>query len=400
MERQILTQEEINALLKGSEDDSPRLSPMQMDALGEIGNISYGTASTALSELLNKRVVIDTPTVVLTTQRELKNQHPLPYVVVEVDYKAGLVGSNVLIMKISDAAIIADLMMGRDGSNPKQNLEQIELSAVGEAMNQMVGNAATSLSTLFGQRIDVDPPRIKIVDLANEDPIIHDLDLDSEVVVVSFKLQIDGLVDSELMLVILYQLAIELAEILIAETQVAAASAASISPPSEPVAEESIGQVAAAQQPFPEPTPPLSQPNQPSRPMAEPIYDTPPVAASPGPAPINYRTEVKTPVMVQPAQFGPIGNGKNVKETGNIGLILDVPLQVTVELGGTKMKIKDILDLGIGSIIELDKLAGDPVDVYVNGKMIAKGEVVVIDENFGIKITDIISPIERANTLQ
>lgn len=395
MDRQILTQEEINALLKGEEAESEQLSSMQKDALGEIGNISYGTASTALSELLNKRVIIDTPTVVLTTQKELKEQHPIPYVLVEVDYKTGLVGSNVLILKVNDAAVIADLMMGKDGSNPKQNLDQIELSAVGEAMNQMVGNAATSLSTLFRQRIDVDPPRVKVVNLANNEPIIHGLNLDSQVVVVSFKLQIDGLVDSELMLVISYDLAIELADRLIQETQVAVSSASvNVAPSVEPQPAPEIAAKA--------PEPPPVQPPPPSRPMAEPVYNTPAMAAVPTSAPLNssYRTEVNTPVMVQPAQFGPISNGKVGKETGNIGLILDVPLQVTVELGGTRMKIKDILDLGIGSIIELDKLAGDPVDVYVNGKMIAKGEVVVIDENFGIKITDIISPIERANTLQ
>lgn len=395
MERQILTQEEINALLKGDEGDSLQLSPMQKDALGEIGNISYGTASTALSELLNKRVTIDTPTVVLTSQKELKEQHPIPYVLVEVDYKTGLIGSNVLILKVSDALVIADLMMGKDGLNPKQTLDQIELSAVGESMNQMVGNAATSLSTLFGQRIDVDPPRINIVDLANDESIIRDLSLDSQVVVVSFKLQIDGLVDSEMMLVIPYELGIELAEILISQTQIATSTVMATAPTVESIPVPEIAPKATEyQQPIPKP--------QPSQTIVEPVYNTPPAVAVHGPAPVNssYRTEVKTPVMVQPAQFGPIGNGKISKETGNIGLILDVPLQVTVELGGTRMKIKDILDLGIGSIIELDKLAGDPVDVYVNGKMIAKGEVVVIDENFGIKITDIITPIERANTLQ
>jgi flagellar motor switch protein FliN/FliY len=397
MDRQILTQEEINALLKGDEGDSTQLTPMQKDALGEIGNISYGTASTALSELLNKRVVIDTPTVTLTTQKELKEQHPIPYVLVEVDYKNGLMGSNVLILKVNDAAVIADLMMGKDGTNPKQKLDQIELSAVGESMNQMVGNAATSLSTLFRQRIDVDPPRIKVVDLASDgETIIRDLELDSQVVVVSFKLQIDGLVDSELMLVISYELGIELAEKLIEETQATASSVtASVAPPVDTISDQ--GNLPEASE-YEQPISP-----QPSQPIMEPVINVQPVNAAPTPAPVNYsknRTEVKTPVMVQPAQFGPIGNAKTGKETGNIGLILDVPLQVTVELGGTRMKIKDILDLGIGSIVELDKLAGDPVDVYVNGKMIAKGEVVVIDENFGIKITDIISPIERANTLQ
>lgn len=396
MDRQILTQEEINALLKGDEGDSSPLSPMQKDALGEIGNISYGTASTALSELLNKRVVIDTPTVSLTTQKELKEQHPVPYVLVEVDYKSGLIGSNVLILKVTDAAVIADLMMGKDGVNPKPTLEQIELSAVGESMNQMVGNAATSLSTLFSQRIDVDPPRIKVINLADGEAIVHDLELDSQIVVVSFKLQIDGLVDSELMLVVPYELAIELSERLIAETQIATNSvSASVVTEVGSVPPQTITPESQEYQQSVSPQPP-------SEPVVEPV-NMPPVVTAPAPAPVSYsynRTEVKSPVMVQPAQFGPIGNAKAGKETGNIGLILDVPLQVTVELGGTRMKIKDILDLGIGSIVELDKLAGDPVDVYVNGKMIAKGEVVVIDENFGIKITDIISPIERANTLQ
>lgn len=363
MDRQILSQEEINALLKDT-DNAPQLSSVQKDALGEIGNISYGTASTALSQLLNKRVDINTPTVFLSTQRELKEQYPNPYVLIEVDYKIGLHGGNILIMKMRDAAIIADLMMGGNGENPKENLDQLALSAVSEAMNQMAGNAATSLSTLFQKRIEIDTPRLTVVDFGNVGSGIKGINDDDYLATVSFKLLIEGLVDSEVMLVLPYNFAAELVDSLLNQT-------------------------------VPEPAP---------KPAAAPVqaqvansYPTAPVAAAAEPA---YRPEPRPQVMVQPAQFAAIGNNKAAKENGNIGLILDVPLKVTVELGSTRMKIKEILELGVGSIIELDKLAGDPVDIFVNGKLIAKGEVVVIDENFGIKVTDIVSQIERANTLQ
>ncbi|HOJ77421.1 MAG TPA: flagellar motor switch phosphatase FliY [Bacillota bacterium] len=372
MDRQILSQEEINALLKDI-DNIPQLTSEQRDTLGEIGNISYGTASTALSGLLNKRVDITTPTVYLTTQKELKEQYPNQHVLIEVDYKNGLHGSNILIMKLRDAAVIADLMMGGSGESPKEELTQMELSAVGEAMNQMIGNAATSLSTLFSKRIDVEPPKVTIVDFANEEQVLHNIGTGEYLATVSFKLEIEGLVDSEVMLMIPYSFAIELVDTL-------------------------LGQ---AKQPV-QPAPPPKVQSQPAPPKPEPEYREqvpPPQAAAPANEPTFYH-EPRSPVMVQPAQFTSIGNNRLNKEPGNIGLILDVPLQVTVELGSTRMKIKDILELGLGSIIELDKLAGDPVDIFVNGKLIAKGEVVVIDENFGIKVTDIVSQIERANSLQ
>lgn len=371
MERQILSQEEINALLKEDDDNAPRpqLSSIQKDALGEIGNISYGTASTALSQLLNRRVDINTPTVFLTTQRDLKEQYPNPYVLVNVAYKEGLHGGNILILKMRDAAVIADLMMGGSGENPQENLEQIALSAVGEAMNQMVGNAATSLSTLFAKRIEVDVPQVSIIDLGNDNLNISGLD--DYLATVSFKLLIEGLVDSEVMLVFPYSFAVELVDSMIGNSAPPSPAA-----PEEPVksAPANVPHVAAA--------PPVAHP---------------PVA--PAPEPVRYG-QPQPQVMVQPAQFASFSSHHTPKEPGNIGLILDVPLQVTVELGSTRMKIKDILELGVGSIVELEKLAGDPVDIFVNGKLIAKGEVVVIDENFGIKVTDIVSQLERANTLQ
>lgn len=418
MSRQILSQEEINALLTDSDSASTQqLTPLQKDALGEIGNISYGSASTALSEILNKRVTIDTPTVFVTTQRELKEQHPIPYVTIEVEYKNGLLGTNLLILQVRDSAIIADLMLGRDGQNPNETLGDMELSAIAEALNQMAGTAATSLSTLFSRRVEIDPPRVKVIDFKDDSPLIKEQSLDEKIIVVSFKLEIQDLTDSEMMLVVSYPFGIEMADSMIKATEVAVPkSVQNQQAPSRLQPEQQ-----APPQPRPQPsTPPIPQPvatefpdnqgvsiNRPAEPV---VYNTPPLAAAPSaystpplaaaPRNINYGQEVHPQVMVQPAQFAPLGNSKLSKESGNIGLILDVPLQVTVELGNTRMRIKEILELGVGSIVELDKLAGDPVDIYVNGKLIAKGEVVVIDENFGIKVTDIISPIERANTLQ
>ncbi|HAW85589.1 MAG TPA: flagellar motor switch protein FliN [Spirochaetaceae bacterium] len=102
---------------------------------------------------------------------------------------------------------------------------------------------------------------------------------------------------------------------------------------------------------------------------------------------------------VQPVQFANLGVGMPMHEGGNIGLIMDVYMELTVELGRTKRLIKDILGIGEGTILELDKLAGEPVDILVNHKPIAKGEVVVIDENFGVRVTEILSPMERVSDL-
>ncbi len=416
MSRQILSQEEINALLNDSDSVSTQqLTPLQKDALGEIGNISYGSASTALSEILNKRVIIDTPTIFITTQQELKEQHPIPYVTIEVEYKNGLIGTNLLILKIHDSAIIADLMMGGDGRNPNESLGDMELSAIAEALNQMAGTAATSLSTLFSKRVEIEPPRVKVINFKDDAAIIKDQPLDERIIVVSFKLAIQDLTDSEMMLVVSYPFGVEMADSMIKATEVSVPKASQTQQTSSQTKTEQG--LKNGQQVSPQTTPsvrseiPLPSAPQPvrgeypnnqgvglNRPVEPGAFNTPPLAASPRNQ--NFGQEVHPQVMVQPAQFAPLGNAKLTKETSNIGLILDVPLQVTVELGNTRMKIKEILELGVGSIVELDKLAGDPVDIYVNGKLIAKGEVVVIDENFGIKVTDIISPIERVNTLQ
>jgi flagellar motor switch protein FliN/FliY len=284
----------------------------------------------------------------------------MPCITAEVDYKRGLSGSNFMVIQTIDAAIIADLMMGNDGSNPKTEISEMELSALGETMNVMMGSASTSMSTLFGERVEIDPPRVNERNF--DDPeFVFPGDPDEAIARVSFRLVIENLVDSSIMLLIPFEFARNMAENLTKEPSVAP-------PPVQQAA----------------PAPPV-QPTSYSPPPSMPQMDAP----SPRPA-----------VTVQPVQFAPITPATSTRENGNIGLLMDVPLQLSVELGSTRMKIKEILELGMGSIIELDRLAGEPVDILVNGKLIAKGEVVVIDENFGVKVTDILSPVDRVNSLQ
>ncbi|HEY8391141.1 MAG TPA: flagellar motor switch phosphatase FliY [Capillibacterium sp.] len=351
MANEMLSQEEINALLK---EDLPELSSLERDALGEIGNIAFGSGSTALSLLLNRRVELNTPTVELSEMGELIRKYPTPCVAASVDYQKGLKGTNLLLIQMKDAAVIADLMLGGDGTKPRMELGDMEMSAIGEAMNQMIGKASTSMSSLFELRVEIAPPRTKLLSIQNIKEFSEQFGQNNLVVVIYFRLVIEGLVDSQLMLVIPYAFAREMAATLIDK-------------------------------------------NQPS--PVENKSGEPPKASGMKPLSKEVKSSA-TDASVRPVQFGSINSANHYEEPGNLNLLLDVPLEISVELGSTKMRIKEILELGIGSVIELDRLAGEMVDILVNGKLIAKGEVVVIDENFGVKITDIISPFERVNNLQ
>lgn len=389
----MLSQEEINALLGGadSEDsgnaaesapvsssavpESERLTPEETDALGEIANISMGTAATTLSILVNNRVDITTPSVTYTTMEELAEKQDTPCVFIYISYRAGLEGNNVLILKEDDVKVITDLMMGGDGSNTETELSDLHLSAICEAMNQMMGSASTSMSSMINTMVDISPPTATRVDFAEEfGEELKDM-MDKFYVQVSFKMEIGDLVNSQIMQ--LYP--IEFARMVY--QQFAATVAGDIGGEPEPAPQPA----APAPQPAaPAPQPAPAEAMQPQQmamqqqPMAggmQPMYAMPP-----------------QDVNIQPAQFQ---NFAPMQDLGgiapeNIDLIMDVPLEVTVELGRTSKSIKDILDFSPGTIIELDKLAGEPVDVLVNGKFVAKGEVVVIEESFGIRVTEII----------
>ena len=397
MSDDMISQEEIDALLSGgavgddssaddaasaadssSGSDDAGITDLERDALGEIGNISMGGAATTLSVLLGRKVSITTPTVSVSNLRTLKEKYPLPFLVVEVGYSVGIEGNNVLCIQAKDAAIIADLMMGNDGTNPDAELSELHMSAVSECMNQMMGSVATSLSSMFSKKVDITPPVVTLVDLGTEEVVSKLLDKVDPIIQASFRMEVDGLIDSEIMQLLPVDVAKDMVDALMNQ--------------SADVDNEEEAIVAAAA-----PPPPAAAAPAPAAPSA-------PAAAA---APANYgygappmQPHVASNVPVQSAQFTPLSSAPVQVNDANIGLILDVPLQVNVELGRTKKSIKDILDPTKGSIVELDKLAGEPVDIMVNGKYLAKGEVVVIDENFGVRITEIVSPLERAARLQ
>ena len=420
-----LTQEEIDALLNGAASEPAAsdsasneeassvlsddlLSSMEKDALGEIGNISMGSAATTLSVLLGHKVNITTPTVSVDTMSTIQNQYPMPYLVVEVGYVIGINGNNILAIQASDASIIADLMMGGDGLNPQEELNDIHMSAVGEAMNQMMGTVATSLSTMFNKKIDISPPKVNLIDLGAEDKITDLVNNDEPVVKTSFRMEVDGLIDSEIMQILPLDVAKEMVSFLMgggAEAEAQEAPAPAPEPAPAPVAPDPAPVAAAPAQAAPAPQPAAPQyaaPPQPqyAAPPQQPQYTASPMGAQPVYAPPAYANNVvSSGVPVQNAQFAPLTNEPVEVNAANISLIQDVPLQVTVELGRTKKSIREILEFSTGSIIELDKLAGEPVDIHVNGQLTAKGEVVVIDENFGVRITEIVSPMERVQSL-
>lgn len=380
MSDSFLSQEEIDALLRNESPASAAsseksiLSDIEIDALGEIGNISMGSAATTMSVLLSRKVEITTPRVSTGILDDMRKEYPMPYIIVEVRFTEGVNGTNLLAMKESDAAIIADLMMGNDGSNPPEGMNELYMSAVAEAMNQMMGATATSLSSIFKSRVDLAPPKVRLIDLAGNDNITDSLKNTELLVRIAFRMVVEGLIDSEIMLILPLQVARDMVDGLLHS----AAPEPQAVPQAQPKPQAPPAQAPAAAMPSMQPQPSYSP--QPQR----------------GPTSVVAEQNV----LVQPAQFAPLKpGGLNVSDS-NIGMIMDVPLQVTVELGRTRKLIREILELAPGSVVELDKLAGEPVDILVNGKIVAKGEVVVIDENFGVRITGIVSMQERASTLQ
>ncbi len=392
----MLSQEEIDALTGGGEassDDTSAqnnelLSEAERDAVGEIANINMGTAATTLSTLLNNKVTITTPRVSYVTINELSEQYDRPCVFIHISYIEGIDGNNILILKEHDVKIITDLMMGGDGTNTDGELSELHLSAISEAMNQMMGSAATSLSSMLERKVDISPPSASLVDLNDtiDDTEILNF-LEDQIVQVSFDMKIGDLVDSQIMQLYPCDFARELYNKFMNNTM-GGVSTAEPEPAPAP-------QPAAAPQPAPAAAPEPSMAQQPQQPVQDPSMmqmQQPMPGMMPGQQMVQqpYMMPVQN-VNVQTAQFQPFNAGVSpLMQQENIDLIMDVPLEVTVELGRTNKSIKEILDFAPGTIIELDKLAGEPVDVLVNGKFVAKGEVVVIEESFGIRLTEIV----------
>ncbi|MGH4121143.1 flagellar motor switch phosphatase FliY [Clostridium sp.] len=381
MSNGFLSQEEIDALLNGGDmssepDITPEpiqafeLSDIEKDLLGEVGNISMGSASTALSTIVGQPVNIATPVVTVSTLKKLKEQYPDPSIALDVKFTSGITGGNLLVMQTTDAAVIASLMMGGDGVlEGVPVLSEIEISAVSEAMNQMIGSAATSMATMFAREVNISPPSSKIWD-ATTSPLSDSIDENEEIVQVAFKITIGELIDSVIMQVLPTETAKKIVAIMMGTEETKAPKVESTpTPVPAPVTE--VPQYAPTYnnvQPEPEYEPKTIERQQPQ-------------------------------VEVRQAEFKPLTKAPVYNATRNIDLILDVPLEISVVLGKTKKNIRDILNLGTGSLIELDKLAEEPVDILVNGKKVAYGEVVVVDENFGVRITSIISGEERVKAL-
>lgn len=440
MNRDVLSQQEIDALLRQSDGDSvgssdlkvsDYLSDFEMDALGEVGNISFGTAATALSTLLRQKVDITTPKVSVVARDQLNHDFPLPHVAIKVSYTDGFVGANVLAIRVEDAQVIADLMMGGDGRSAPAELNELHLSAVAEAMNQMMGSASTSMSTIFNMMVNITPPDVDVMDFDKKQSV--NLFPNDEVLIkISFRLIVGDLIDSHIMQLVPVSFAKDMINKLTGGIGEEPAPAA---PAPEPVRAEAPTPQPVPQAAAPMPEPQAAAPMHPGYPPQQPMYEQQPVHAyppqpmyaehPPAPYPPQYPPQyppygypphgyghaeaaaAQAPqrpmpsVNVQPVQFVSFDESAGAGgQQSNLDLLLDVPLTITVELGRTKKLIKDILELVPGSIVQLDKLAGDPVDIMVNNKLVAKGEVVVIDENFGVRVTDIISPSERVRKLQ
>jgi flagellar motor switch protein FliN/FliY len=414
----MLSQDEINALLNGGIPDAPAddaaagapsdtssappsssgedLTDEEKDAVGEVANISMGTSATTLYSLVNRKVNITTPVVDMCTWDRIIEEYERPCVFIKIKYTVGLEGTNILILKEDDVKIITDLMMGGDGTNVEgSELTDIHLSAISEAMNQMMGSSATSLSSMLGRMIDISPPEASLVDVGE---LESQEDISSfllgRFVRITFRMQIEDLVDSKIMQLYPIDFAKNLYDYFMDSQEPEAPPAPEPAAPT--MAPPSMGAPSVA-------APSMGAPSMPPPSMGMPTMGAPGMGA-PGmdfSMGMGMQPQMGAPqqmgmpmpnVNIQPASFTPFSMDVNAMQSQeNISLIKDVPLEVTVELGRTSKAISDILDFAPGTIIELDKIAGEPVDVLVNGKLVAKGEVVVIEENFGVRVTEIIN---------
>lgn len=372
MNKEMLSQGEIDMLLKGTdnigEDHADNIiSEVEMDALGEIGNISMGTAATTLSTLLNRKVIITTPKVSVTTAGELSYEHPIPFVAVDVKYKEGLEGSNVLMINVNDVKIITDIMMGKDNIDTDRELTELDLSAASEVMNQMMGSACTSLSEMFMKKIDIEPPKSYEITFDEGRETLDVLKTTDPIIKISFKMVVEDLIDSELMQLIPLNFGQEMVQVLLGEPS---------GTNGETMENEELANTVNIDNDID------------NNPYSKTVGKT--LKANKD----DDRAE-KEQVVIKKPEFEAFDTAADVSYNESIDLVGEIPVELTVELGRTTKKISEILEYGPGTVVELDKLVGEPLNIYANGKYIAKGEVVVIDDNFGVRITDIDSSYEK-----
>ena len=384
--------------MANEKDANVEFSSYEIDAVGEILNISMGSAATAVSELLNAKVWITTPQVSVVKAADLNYDRLEPAICVKIVYVSGISGQNMMVLKQDDVQLILNQLMGNPlVVSPDFEFDEMNISAVSEVMNQMMGASATALSDLLGISVDISTPTPYLIEQTNFCQLAE-LDPDETIVAVTFNLSVDGVMNSEFMSVMSVDLAKSLSDKMIekfhgdeAEAQpdkqpapAPAAQPAPAAPQSAPAPQPDPAQgMAQTQQPAPGayPYPPQGQPAYPGY-----GYQNQYAAYGAYPPPVP-------PVNIQNAQlhqFDAMDFGLPTDQQDNLKLLMGVPLEISVEIGTAKRKVKDILEFTQGTIIELERQAGAPVDVVVNGNLIARGDVVVIDDNFAVRITEIV----------
>ncbi len=431
-------------------------SPMVVDAIGEAMNISLGSSATAVSNMLDHRVDITTPTVQVINAEDFTLGRIEPAIGVEIKYVCGLEGSNIMMLKRSDVKAIVDILLGTETPDEEFQLDELSISVVCEVMNQMMGAASTALSDLLGRMVNISTPESFELDDLDKVKDEHFPVQSGPIVVVSFQLSIEGVVESEFMNVMSVDLARELVAGMGLDVEAEMGGAPAPAPAPEPAPAASSGgtlsqeeierlmsggapasapepapaassggtlsqeeierlmsggaaapqpaPAAPAQQPAPAPAPggeapggypgyppysqmPAGQGGYPPYPPYPPYYMYPPQPPQPQPAPPEPKV-----ISTQKPRMEPLSdeNLLSQEQKQNLDLIMGVSLEVAVEIGRTRRKIQDIIAFSKGSLVVLDKLAGEPVDLLVNGQCIARGDVVVVDDNFGIRITEIL----------
>ncbi len=352
-------------------DISLFFTPEEIDALGEIGNICIGNSATVLNMMLGRKVTITTPSVGVYEAGEILSSYDTSFLAINVEFTDGLFGKNLLLLKDYDAALITDLLMGGDGNVEKMNvvLTEIHMSAIGELMNQMMGTAATAMSNMLGSGVSISTPTVFRTEA--DENVSRYLDGSTPLVQVSFDMEIEGLLKSKLLQVMTIEMAREEIRTLMHMGEAGAKS--------KPEANRQEAAKAQSMKPVPS-----DRNTRESTARRE--------ASQSGKAPAEEGQQVRSVKSATYEAFDPPAQAASYQDNSasNFDLINDIPLQVMVELGRTRKNLGDVLNFGIGSIIVLDKQAGELVDVIVNGKRIAKGEVVVVDENYGVRITELV----------
>jgi flagellar motor switch protein FliN/FliY len=366
-----LSQDEIDALLQETDNLEMETGGGLEGLLSDTERTRFlrlldgvaGAQASNLSILTRKSVVLEKPTLQVMAADSLAGSLSEQVVDVRLDFSDGLRGEHSYILDLGTAQTVAGLMMGQSGVE----MDDAALSAVAEALSQMSGPVVSEIGNQISRTVKTSVPDFR---KASRDQVR--LPQGEAVARLEYPLRIEGQAPSRLIELYSLTLVKEIAGLVQAPAAQPVFAGASAQRPqaSAQQARASAGG-GGMQQTFGQPF---------------------------GGAALGMVSQ-QAPPNVQPVQFANLQSAGLGTEAGNIGLLMDVYMELTVELGRTRKLIREILGIGEGTIIELDKLAGEPVDILVNHKLIAKGEVVVIDENFGVRVTEIVSPMQRMGEL-